>query len=85
MLARRIALHSGPIVHGRIAARGRWHVTVLWRSGAHWRFFARTRTNAAGIFRVHKVVHARRAVPMRAIARAGRAFAQSTVIRVRSL
>jgi hypothetical protein len=85
MLARRIALHSGPVVHGRIAARGRWHVTVLWRNGSHWRFFARTRTNASGVFRVHKAVHARRAVPMRAIARAGRAFAQSTVIRVRAL
>jgi len=84
VLARRIALHGGAVVHGRVqAASGDWHVAVYWRDRSHWRLFARAHTNAAGLFRVHKPVRARRAVPMRAVARAGHAWAQSTVIRVR--
>jgi hypothetical protein len=83
MLARHIALHSGAVVHGRVQARGSWRVAVYWRDRSHWRLFARTRTDAAGKFRIHKAVRARHAVPMRALARAGRTWAQSTVVRVR--
>jgi hypothetical protein len=85
MLARRVALHGGRILHGRVrAARGRWHVVVYWRHRSHWLLFARARTNAAGLFRVHRVVHARHGVPMRAVARVGRAWAESQVVRVRT-
>ena len=79
LLSRRIALHGGRVVHGRVrAARGAWRVTVYWRDRAQWHLFARTHTNAAGVFRVRKALHTRRAIPMRAVARAGRAWAQST-------
>ena len=83
MLARRIALHGGAVVHGRVqGGRRQWRVAVYWLDRSHWRLFARTHPNRAGKFRVHKAVRARHAIPMRAIARAGRAWAHSTVVRV---
>ncbi|HEU5213581.1 MAG TPA: putative glycoside hydrolase [Gaiellaceae bacterium] len=84
MVARRIALHGGRIVHGRVQSAHRgWRVVVYWRDRtARWRLFARTYTNQAGRFRVHKVFRAHRAIPMRAVARAGRARAHSTVVRL---
>ena len=63
-------------------ARGTWRVSVYWQQQSHWRLFARTRTNAHGVFRVAKPVRARHAIRMRAVARVGRAWANSKVVRV---
>ena len=57
---------------------------MYWQQQSHWRLFARTRTNSAGVFRLAKPLRARHAVRMRAVARAGRAWANSRVVRVSS-
>jgi hypothetical protein len=80
--ARRISLRAGMFLHGRVYARGTWRVSVYWQQQSHWRLFARTRTNRAGVFRLAKPLRARHALRMRAIARAGRARANSRVVRV---
>ena len=81
---KRISLQAGVVLHGRVHARGTWRVSVYWKQQSHWRLFARTRTNAAGVFRVAKPLRARHAVRMRAVARAGRTWANSRVVRVSS-
>ncbi len=79
---KRISLRTGRVLHGRVDARGTWRVSVYWQQQSHWRLFARTRTNAHGVFRVAKPVRARHAIRMRAVARVGRAWANSKVVRV---
>jgi hypothetical protein len=79
---KRVTLRTGRMLHGRVHALGSRRVTVFWQYKSHWRFFARTRTNAHGVFRVARPVRAKHAVQMRAVARVGRTWANSKVVRV---
>jgi putative glycosyl hydrolase-like family 15 (GHL15) protein len=78
-----VSLQAGPQVHGRVhAPRGPWQVSVYWKGARRWHIFARVRTNAHGRFRVAKPLHPTHAITLRAVARTGRAWAQSGVLRV---
>ncbi|MGZ8694218.1 MAG: putative glycoside hydrolase [Gaiellaceae bacterium] len=81
---KRISLRVGRVLQGRVHAHGTWRVTVYWQQHSRWRLFARTPTDASGVFRLAKPVPTGQAVRMRAVARAGREWANSRVIRVSS-
>ena len=83
-LVKRSSLRPGVVLHGRVHASGTWRVSVYWQQQSHWRLFTRTRTNAAGVFDVAKPLRATHGVRMRAVARAGRTWASSRVVRVSS-
>ena len=79
----RVSLHSGPQVHGRVhARRAPWRVSVYVTSSTGWHLFARARTDRRGHFRIGKPLRARQSTRLRAVARAGRTWAQSRVLRV---
>ena len=79
---RRISLRPGRVLRGRVHTPGTRRVSVYWQASSQWRLFARTRTDPSGVFHVMKPVRATHELRMRAVARVGRTWASSSVVRV---